>query len=78
MYSDSDRVASHCLSSNIPQHTSSKLLILKHIERRELLRVDALEAEDLDRRAREAALRGLGSALHEQHHGRRSDGLVDC
>jgi hypothetical protein len=74
----SHRIASPHLSSDIPQHTSSKLLVLKHIERRELLRVDALEAEDLDRRTREAALRSLGSALHEQDHGRRSDGLVDC
>lgn len=80
---DSDRAASHRIAlhrfpSDIPQHTCSKLLILKHIERSELLRVDTLEAKDLDRSAREAALRSLGGALHEQHHGCRSDGLVDC
>jgi len=74
----SHRIASHRFSSDIPRHTSSKLFILKHIERRELLRVDALQAQDLDRRAREAALRSLGGALHEQHHGRGSNGLVDC
>lgn len=73
-------IASHHIVSisDISQHTCSKLFILKHVERSELLRVDALEAKDLDRSAREAALRSLGGALHEQHHGRRSDGLVDC
>lgn len=60
------------------QRTRSKVLILQHIECSELLRVDALQAEDLDRGARETALRRLRRALHEQHHGRRGDGLVDC
>lgn len=58
--------------------TSPKLLILQHIECRELLRVDALQTEDLNGGARETALRCLGGTLHEQHHGRRGDGLVDC
>ena len=74
----SQPVASHSSSSDVPQHTCSKLLILEHIERSELLRVDALKAKDLNRSAREAALRSLGGALHEQHHRRRSNGLVDC
>ena len=58
-------------------HTRSKLLILEHVERGELLRVDALEAENLDCGAREATLRCLGRSLHEQHDGRGGDGLVD-
>lgn len=73
----SQSAASHSFSSDIPQHTCSKLLILEHIERSELLRVDTLKAKDLNRSAREAALRSLGGALHEQHHRCRSNGLVD-
>lgn len=58
--------------------TSPKLLILQHIERCELLRVDALQTENLDGGARETALRCLGGTLHEQNYGRGGDGLVDC
>ena len=58
----SDRAASHRIAPyfiEYPQHTCSKLLILKHIERRELLRVDALQAQDqrtVFQKLREAAL----------------------
>lgn len=54
-----------------------KVLILQNVESSELLRVDALQTEDLDGRARETTLRRLGRALHEQHDGRGGDGLVD-
>lgn len=58
-------------------HTLPQVGILQHIVCGKLLRVDALQAQHLDARAREAALRGLGGALHEEHDGGRADGLVD-
>lgn len=54
-----------------------QLRILEHVEGGELFGADALDAEDLDDGAREAALGRLGRALHEEHDGRRGDGLVD-
>lgn len=52
-------------------------LVLKDIVGGKLFRVDALHAEDLDAGTREAALGGLGRALHEEDHGRRRNRLVD-
>jgi hypothetical protein len=52
-------------------------LILQNVERRELPRIHALQAQDLDAGPREPALRRLGRAFHEQHHGRRGHGFVD-
>lgn len=57
--------------------TLSQLLILQDIERRKLLGVHALQAQDLDRRPGKAALRLLRGALHEKHNGGRSYCLVD-
>jgi hypothetical protein len=54
-----------------------QVLILEYVEGGELARVDALQAEYLDRGAREAALRCLGCALHEEHDRCRGDGFVD-
>lgn len=55
----------------------AQLRILEDVEGGELVRVDALQAQDLDGGAGEAALGGLGGALHEEHDGRRADGLLD-
>lgn len=55
----------------------SELWVLEDVEGGKLFGVDALKAEDLDRGAGEAALGHLGGSLHEQHHRRRSDRLVD-
>lgn len=57
--------------------TRSELLIFEYVESSELRRVDALETEDLDACSREAALRCLWSALHEQDNRSRADGFVD-
>jgi hypothetical protein len=57
--------------------TGSQLLVLEHVERGELARVHTLEAQDLDAGPREAALRQLRGALHEQDHRGRADGLLD-
>ncbi len=54
-----------------------QILILEHVEGGEFVRVDALQAEDLDRGARETALRRLWGAFHEQHYRRGGDGAVD-
>ena len=54
-----------------------QILILEHIERGELFRVDALQPEDLDRGPRETALGCFGGAFHEQHDGCGGDGFVD-
>lgn len=55
----------------------SQIWVLQDVKGRELVGADALDAEDLDDGAREAALGGLGRALHEQDDGRRGNGLVD-
>jgi hypothetical protein len=57
--------------------TLSQILIFQHVESRELGRVDALDAQHLDARAREPALRRLGRALHEQHDRRRGHRLIN-
>ncbi|KAI1335387.1 gamma-glutamyltranspeptidase-domain-containing protein [Xylariaceae sp. FL0016] len=54
-----------------------ELLVLQHVERGELAGVHALQPEDLDAGAREAALGHLGGALHEEHDGGGADGLLD-
>lgn len=57
--------------------TLTQLYILKNIECDELLRVNSLEAQDLDAGSREAALRCLGSTFHEQDNRSSRDGLVN-
>ena len=57
--------------------TLPQLGVLQHVVGGKLVRVDPLQAEDLDARAREAALRGLGGALHEEDDGGGANGLVD-
>lgn len=59
------------------KQTLSQLLVLQDVEGGKLLRVHALQAEDLDAGARKAALRHLRRAFHEEHHGRGADGFVD-
>lgn len=59
-----------------PQHTVPQILVFEHIERGEFLGIDALQAENLETCAREAALRRFGRAFHEKHDGRRCDCLV--
>ena len=56
----------------------TQLGVLQDIESDKLLRVHALEAEDLDARTGKAALGRLGGSLHEEHDRRRGDSLVDC
>jgi hypothetical protein len=60
------------LLDSLPQ-----LRVLQDVEGRKLVGADALEAEDLDDGAGEAALGHFGRSLHEEHDGRRGNGLVD-
>lgn len=55
----------------------AQLGVLEDVEGGEGVGVDALQAEDLDGGAGEAAGRGLGGALHEEDDGGGGDGLVD-
>lgn len=59
------------------RHTLTQLGISQDVEGGKLGGVDALEAEDLDRGAGEAALGGLGGSLHEEHDRRGADGVLD-
>jgi len=59
------------------KHTRPQPVVLKHVKRTELLRIHALQAQDLDARARKPALRRFRRAFHKQHHGRRRDGRGD-
>ena len=58
------------------EHTLSDLGVFEDVDGRKLRRVDALEPKDLNGRLREAALRAVGRALHEQHHGRARNHAV--
>lgn len=58
--------------------TGSQLGIFQNVKGRKLGRVHALQAQDLDAGAREAALWHFRGALHEQHYGCRRDGLLDA
>lgn len=55
----------------------AELRVLEDIEGGKLFGVDALDAEDLDRGARETTLRRLGSSLHEEDHRSRGNGFID-
>lgn len=55
----------------------AQLRVLQDVEGRKLVGADALDAEDLDDGAGEAALGRFGGSLHEEHDGRRGHGLVD-
>lgn len=55
----------------------TQLLVLEDVEGSELFGVDALNTEDLDGGAGEAALWCFGSSLHEEHNGSGGDGFVD-
>lgn len=55
----------------------AQLRVLQDVEGRKLVGADALDAEDLDDGAGEAALGRFGRSLHEEHDGRRGHGLVD-
>lgn len=55
----------------------AQLGVGQDVEGGELLGVDTLKAEDLDGGAGEAALRGLGGALHEEDNGGGADGVLD-
>lgn len=54
-----------------------QLRVLQDVVRLDLLVRDTLHLEYLHRRTREAALRLLLCALHEEHNGRGRDGLLD-
>lgn len=60
------------LLDSLPQ-----LRVLQDVEGRKLVGADALDAEDLDDGAGEAALGRFGRSLHEEDDGRRGHGLVD-
>lgn len=55
----------------------AQLRVLQDVEGGELFGAYALDAEDLDDGAGEAALGRFGGSLHEEHDGRRGNGLVD-
>lgn len=57
--------------------TLPQLRILQHVKSNKLLRIHALQAQDLDGGPGEAALGRLGRTLHEEDNGRRGNGLVD-
>lgn len=59
------------------QHTLAQLRILQNIERDKLLRVDSLQAQDLDACAGETALRSLRGPLHEENDGGGGNRLVN-
>jgi hypothetical protein len=58
--------------------TCSQVLIFKHIECCELVRVYTLHAQNLYARPRESTLWCLWCSLHEQHDGGGGDCTVDC
>lgn len=58
-------------------NAAPQLRIFKYIESAEFGRVNALQAEYLDRSTREAALWGFGSAFHEENDGGGGDGARD-
>lgn len=61
----------------IAVHTLPQLGILQYVESGKLVGVNALQTENLDAGAREAALGSLGGALHEEDDGGGGNGLVD-